>query len=87
MAGVSKVSGVRKTLRQMAEESSGSNPSACPRCGCEGPHKVINTYEAMGGKRRRMSCRACHYGPIFSMEFVVPKGHRVEIVADESEES
>lgn len=71
----------------MAQDASGGKAGACPRCGCEGPHKVINTYEAMGGKRRRMSCRNCHYGPIFSMEFIVPKGHRVEIVADDSEES
>lgn len=71
----------------MAQDASGAKAGACPRCGCEGPHKVINTYEAMGGKRRRMSCRACKYGPMFSMEFIVPKGHRVEIVPDVDEDS
>lgn len=73
-----------KSLRQYAAEARGENANACPRCGCTGPHLVVNTYYAFGGKRRRMQCRnpQCNYGPIMSLEYVVPKGHHVEIVPD-----
>lgn len=76
------MSGKRKSLSEYAAEAAQSQVGSCPRCGCNGPHKVINTYPAKGGKRRRMSCRNCHYGPIFSMEFIVPNGYHVELVPD-----
>jgi transcriptional regulator NrdR family protein len=75
----------RIPLSQMGR--AGSDPWACPRCGCKGPHKVVNTYEAGGERRRRRVCRNCGQGLIRTAEVPVPEGHKIRVVRDDEEGS
>lgn len=77
----------RKTLAQMSREAAGveADPWACPRCGCKGPHKVVNSYEAGGERRRRRVCRNCGQGLIRTAEVPVPSGCKILVVDDDEE--
>ena len=72
----------RPTPQQLAAQSSAVNPWACPRCGCEGPHKVVNSYEVGGERKRRRVCRNCNQ-LIRTVEVPVPDGKSVRVVSDE----
>lgn len=75
----------RKSLSKMATEANGSDPWACPRCGCKGPHRVVNSYEAGGERKRRRICRNCNQGLIRTSEVPVPKGHEIRVVPIDDE--
>ena len=75
----------RPTARQLAAQSAGGNPWACPRCGCAGPHKVLNSYEVGGERKRRRVCRHCNQ-LIRTVEVPVPDGHRLEVVSEDDDE-
>ena len=64
----------------------GKDPWACPRCGCRGPHKVVNSYDAGGERRRRRICRNCGQGLIRTAEVPVPDGHKLQVVPEDDEE-
>lgn len=75
----------RPTARQLAAQSAGADPWACPRCGCRGPHKVVNSYETGGERKRRRVCRNCNQ-LIRTVEVPVPDGCQVRVVNDEEDE-
>ena len=77
--------GQRNTIASL-KQASGSDPWACPRCGCKGPHKVVNSYEAGGERRRRRICRNCGQGLIRTAEVPVPDGHKLQVVPEDDEE-
>lgn len=76
----------RPSARELAAKCSGGNPWACPRCGCKGPHKVVNSYDAGGERRRRRICRNCGQGLIKTAEVPVPDGHKLQVVPDDDDE-
>lgn len=75
----------RKTLEQLAAAGN-PDPWACPRCGCKGPHRVANSYEVGGQRKRRRICRNCGQGLIRTVEVPVPDGCRLKVVDDEEDE-
>lgn len=71
------------TARELAARANGSDPWACPRCGCR-DWRVANTYDVAGdSKKRRRICRHCKQGLLPTEEVPVPKGFRVLVVPDE----
>lgn len=76
----------RPTAEQLAAQAAGNNPWACPRCGCRGPHRVANSYEAGGERKRRRICRNCGQGLIRTSEVPVPDGFKVVVVPEDEEE-
>lgn len=72
-----------KTPEEWAAEAAGAKPWACPRCGCEGPHRVETTYDVGEERKRRRICRNCGKGLIRTVEVPVPDGHKVLVVPDE----
>lgn len=75
----------RPTARQLAAGSSGSDPWACPRCSCKGPHRVETTYDAGGQRKRRRICRNCSQ-LIRTGEMPVPDGFKLALVPDDEAE-
>lgn len=49
----------RPTARELAAQSRGSDPWACPRCGCK-DWRVVNSYMSGDARRRQRVCRHCH---------------------------
>ena len=76
----------RPTAEQLKAQSLGVDPWACPHCGCRGPHKVVNTYDAGMQRRRRRICRNCKQGLVRTAEVPVPPGHHLEVVRDDEDE-
>lgn len=74
----------RKTLGEMAAGGN-ADPWACPRCGCKGPHRVVNSYEVAGERKRRRVCRNCSQ-LIRTVEVPVAEGQRLKVVSEDEEE-
>ena len=74
----------RPTAAELQAMSSGKNPWACPRCGCAGPHRVVNSYEVGGERKRRRFCRNCKQ-LIRTVEVPVPEGFEVRVVPEDEE--
>lgn len=72
----------RPSARDIAKATTGGNPWDCPRCGCKGPHRVVNSYEAGGERKRRRVCRNCKQGLIRTAELPVPDGYKLKLVPD-----
>lgn len=75
----------RKTLQQLAAEAAGVDLWACPRCGCKGPHRVVNSYESGGERKRRRICRHCKQGLIRTSEVPIPDGYQIRVVPIDDE--
>ena len=72
----------RKSLGQLAADAvraDGTDPWACPRCGCK-DWRVVGTYERNGKRRRQRVCRHCNQA-IRTFEVPVPPGYDVVVVA------
>lgn len=69
----------RPTLAELAAQSQGTDPWACPRCGCRRT-KVETTYDTVGSKNRRRICGNCGKGLIRTREVEVPENHKLIVV-------
>jgi hypothetical protein len=68
----------RPSASELAAQSNGADPWACPRCGCA-DWRVVNTYLIDGKRRRQRACRNCHT-PLITYEVPCPNGHSIEAV-------
>lgn len=74
----------RPTLEELAAQANGTDPWACPRCGCK-DWRVRDTRFRDDTVKRQRVCRHCKT-PIVTREVPCPEGFKVVAVPDEEEE-
>jgi transcriptional regulator NrdR family protein len=75
----------RLTARQLQAQTNGTDPWACPKCGCKAT-EVIDSRRRDGdpARRRLRACLHCHH-PRETEEHIVPQGFKVVVVPEDEE--
>lgn len=77
---------VVKTPEEWAAEAAGTDPWACPRCGCRDSRVIDSRFNGAERVRLRV-CRHCNTPLPRTREVPVPDGFKLEIVPDADDET
>lgn len=73
----------RPTARELAAQSNGTDPWACPRCGCKDSRVIDSRFDGAQRNRKRV-CRHCKQS-FPTVEIPCPPGHKLVAVPDDQQ--